>query len=136
MTEQKIVEIFKERNFRATPQRIAVYKYLREHPTHPDVDEIYKAVLADNPAFSRTTVYNSLQALEKEGLIQSVKIDSGKIHYDGDYKLHGHFLCEKCKRIYDFEVDDSFCKGIDGFEIKKEMYITAAYALNVNNFLN
>ena len=88
MTEQKIVEIFKERNFRATPQRIAVYKYLREHPTHPDVDEIYKAVLADNPAFSRTTVYNSLQALEKEGLIQSVKIDS-------------------------------FCKGIDGFEIKK-----------------
>ena len=79
MTEQKIVEIFKERNFRATPQRIAVYKYLREHPTHPDVDEIYKAVLADNPAFSRTTVYNSLQALEKEGLIQSVKIDSGKI---------------------------------------------------------
>lgn len=119
MTEQKIVEIFKERNFRATPQRIAVYKYLREHPTHPDVDEIYKAVLADNPAFSRTTVYNSLKALEKEGLIQSVKIDSGKIHYDGDYKLHGHFLCEKCKRIFDFEVDDSFCKGIDGFEIKK-----------------
>ena len=65
----EIVQIFKDRGFKATPQRIAVYKYLCEHRTHPDVESVYRAVLEDNPAFSKTTVYNALQALDACGLI-------------------------------------------------------------------
>ena len=101
----EIVQIFKDRGFKATPQRIAVYKYLCEHRTHPDVESVYRAVLEDNPAFSKTTVYNALQALDACGLIIPVTIDSGRIHYDADTRFHGHFRCEKCGRIYDFIPD-------------------------------
>ena len=74
MKETEIVELFRQKHFRATPQRIAVYKYLAEHPTHPDADEIYKVLIKESPSFSKTTVYNALQSLEECGLI--IKIQS------------------------------------------------------------
>ena len=96
----EIVQIFKDRGFKATPQRIAVYKYLCEHRTHPDVESVYRAVLEDNPAFSKTTVYNALQA-------------------------HGHFRCEKCGRIYDFIPDLIGIQGLDGFTVHhKDVYFS------------
>ncbi|MGN0458120.1 MAG: Fur family transcriptional regulator [Eubacterium sp.] len=123
MNELEIVNIFKENSFRATPQRIAVYKYLCENPTHPDADEIYKSVIKMNPSFSKTTVYNSLQALEEQGLIIKINIDSDRVRYDAHKKLHGHFVCEKCNKIYDFDVEKIVCCGIDDFIIsKKDVY--------------
>ena len=95
LNEIEIIGLFRENNFRATPQRIAVYKYLYENRTHPDADEIYKSVISANPSFSKTTVYNSLQALEERGLIARVNIDGERAHYDADMSLHGHFICEK-----------------------------------------
>ena len=118
----EIVQIFKDRGFKATPQRIAVYKYLCEHRTHPDVESVYRAVLEDNPAFSKTTVYNALQALDACGLIIPVTIDSGRIHYDADTRFHGHFRCEKCGRIYDWTALPSTTK----------MCTSAAFAAVVN----
>ena len=102
----EIVQIFKDRGFKATPQRIAVYKYLCEHRTHPDVESVYRAVLEDNPAFSKTTVYNALQALDACGLIIPVTIDSGRIHYD-------------------FVPDLIGIQGLDGFTVHhKDVYFS------------
>lgn len=106
MNEIEIAKLFKQNSFRATPQRIAVYKYLCENRTHPDADEIYKCVVKTHPSFSKTTVYNALQALENEGLVIKINIDKNRVRYDAFTSLHGHFLCEKCSKIYDFEVED------------------------------
>lgn len=123
MDTSDIVQLFKNNNFRATPQRIAIYKYLIENPNHPDADEIYKSVLKGHPSFSKTTVYNALSALEEQGLIISIKIDNNRIRYDAHNKLHGHFICEKCKKIFDFPVHDIVCCEMDDFEIKqKDVY--------------
>lgn len=123
MQEKQITELFKEKGFRATPQRIAVYKYLCENRTHPTVDDIYSFLSAIYPSFSKTTVYNALDALEKQGLITSVKIDSERIHYDAESELHGHFMCEKCRKIYDFKLNNIVCSRLDGFDIsKREVY--------------
>lgn len=125
MTETEIQKVFKSHSYRATPQRIAIYKYLCEHPTHPDVEEVYRYMLTDNPNTSRTTIYNVLQTLEKEGLILAIKIDSDRIHYDADTKLHGHFKCDGCNKIFDFLIDDIKCTGIDDFETKtKDVYFS------------
>lgn len=125
MKNEEIIKIFKEKHFKATPQRIAVYKYLCEHRTHPDVESVYKAVLSDNPSFSKTTVYNALEALTKNNLIIPVMIDSTRIHYDADTSFHGHFKCEKCGKIYDFEPKIEFSNGLDGFVIsQKDVYFS------------
>jgi Fe2+ or Zn2+ uptake regulation protein len=52
-------------------------------------------------------------------LITSVKIDNERIHYDANVNLHGHFLCEKCKTIYDFDIKEISFTGLDGFDISK-----------------
>ena len=125
MQNSEIISLFKEHNFRATPQRIAVYKYLYENRTHPDVDEIYNAVIRENPSFSKTTVYNSLEALAQEGIIIPVRIDSERIHYDANAAFHGHFICEECKHIFDFDITEFKSEGIDNFDIKqKDVYVS------------
>lgn len=123
MTTNDIQALFRSHSFRATPQRIAVYKYLCDHHTHPDVDEIYRVMIKENPNFSPTTVYNALKALEKEGLIISVTIDKDRVHYDANIDTHGHFKCEKCGRIFDFGIYDIKFGGIDDFYIRqKDIY--------------
>lgn len=123
VNELEITDLFRKNNFRATPQRIAVYKYLMENPTHADADEIYKCLVKIHPSFSKTTVYNSLQSLEEQGLIHKTIIDSQRVRYDANIELHGHFICDKCKKIYDFQVAGIDAKGLEGFDIReKDVY--------------
>lgn len=120
-----IIPLFKEKGIKATAQRIAVYNYLAEHPVHPDVDTVYQNVVKENPSFSKTTVYNCLQALDKCGLIIPIKIDADKIRYDADTSFHGHFICDKCKKIYDFRCGSCDFDGIDNFSItRKDVYFS------------
>ena len=115
MNENQIAALFKERKFRATPQRIAVYKYLCENRTHPDALEIYNNVVEQNPSFSKTTVYNSLAALEECGLVIRINVVGDSARYDGFVAIHGHFFCEKCGRIFDFDLQNIDCSLPQGF---------------------
>lgn len=119
----EIKALFSQKGLKATPQRMAVYKFLDENHIHPDVETVYSNVVKDNPSFSRTTVYNCLQALAGCGLLIPVMIDSEKIRYDADTSFHGHFKCECCGGIFDFKCADEVLSGIDGFEVRqKDVY--------------
>lgn len=133
MKTEDIIDAFKESNFRATPQRIEVYKYVYEHRTHPDAQEVYENVIEKNPSFSRTTVYNALKSLAGAGFIMPVTIDEERIHYDANTNLHGHFKCVKCSRIYDFETSLPQESGLDGFLItQKDVYYSGLCVHCVN----
>ncbi len=119
MNTREIIDLFKEKGLKATPQRIAVYNFLVENPVHPDVETVYQSMIMDNPSFSKTTVYNCLQALTDCGLLIPVKIDNEKIRYDADTSFHGHFKCDCCGRIYDFKCFDEKVSGIDNFKIRQ-----------------
>lgn len=123
MTETDIKSLFKKKHYRATPQRISIYKYLCEHPTHPDCECIYNIMKTEQPNLSLTTVYNVLESLEKEGFIIKINIDNNRVHYDADTKLHGHFKCNRCGKIYDFDIESVNATGLDGFVVDyKEVY--------------
>lgn len=119
MQTREITDLFHKKGLKITPQRIAVYKFLAENPIHPDVETVYNQVVADNPSFSKTTVYNCLQVLSACGLLIPVKIDADKIRYDADVRFHGHFKCEKCGKIYDFACEEGMFGGLENFEIKQ-----------------
>lgn len=119
MDTREIVNLFKQKGIKATPQRIAVYNFLVENPVHPDVETVYQSMIMDNPSFSKTTVYNCLQALTDCGLLIPVKIDNEKIRYDADTSFHGHFKCDCCGKIYDFKCFDEKVSGIDNFKIRQ-----------------
>lgn len=118
-----ITRLFREKGLKATPQRIAVYKFLAENHIHPDVETVYKNVVEDNPSFSKTTVYNCLKDLSDCGLLIPVKIDADKIRYDLNTYFHGHFKCDCCGKIFDFSCHESGIKGVEDFEIRqKDVY--------------
>ena len=113
MTQDKILALFREKGFRATPQRIAVFNYVYEHRDHPDVLAIYENVLKTNPGFSKTTVYNALKSL----------CDGGRTHYDANVNFHGHFICKCCGEIYDFELEEPAANLPSGFTVhQKDVY--------------
>ena len=101
----KYLKVLKEKNLKITPQRLIVLKYLGEHCTHPTTDKIYSDLKTNNPSLSKTTVYNTLDILEKNDIIQSLTISGSEHRYDFKHGMHHHFLCKKCGKIIDIDVE-------------------------------
>ena len=92
---------------RPSVQRVAVMKYLLTHHTHPTVDEIYSALAPEIPTLSRTTVYNTLHLLHEHGAILVLVMDGITAHFDGFTHPHAHFLCTRCGKVFDVELEST-----------------------------
>lgn len=102
---EKYVKLLKENSIKITPQRLEILKYLDEHKIHPTADQIYTGLKEKNPSLSKTTVYNSLETLIEHNLIQSLTICSSELRYEFKHKMHHHFLCKKCSKIIDIDIE-------------------------------
>ena len=102
-------------------QRIKIFDYLINNNTHPTVDTIYKNLSEEIPTLSKTTVYNTLKLLEEYHLIKSVNIEDNEIRYDAQRHIHGHFKCEQCGKIYDFDYNFKDLKflGLENFMLNQ-----------------
>jgi len=98
---QTTVTYLREKGLSPSPQRIAIYDFLKNNAIHPTVDTIYQAVLQELPTISRTTVYNTVKRLAAVGAIQEVIIEDGELRYDANISSHGHFKCLECGAVYD-----------------------------------
>ena len=101
---EKYVKILKEHNLKVTPQRLSILSYLETHMMHPTADEIYSALKKSNPSLSKTTVYNALESLKNNNIIQSLTICGSEHRFDFRNDTHHHFLCKSCGRIIDIEI--------------------------------
>jgi Fe2+ or Zn2+ uptake regulation protein len=101
----KYVNLLKEKQLKITPQRLEILKYMDTHHIHPTVDQIYCELKEKNPSLSKTTVYNSVEILEKNGILQSITISGSELRYDFKQGMHHHFLCKKCGEIIDIDIE-------------------------------
>lgn len=90
-----------QKNIKPSVQRTAVMEFLLNNKIHATVDEIYMALSPDMPTLSKTTVYNTLDLLVKNGAAQMLLIDEKNARYDADTSNHGHFFCESCGKVFD-----------------------------------
>ena len=74
------------------------------HLNHPTADEIYSELKKKNPAISKTTIYNALETLQKNNLVQNLTISGSEQRYEKKDEMHHHFLCKKCRKIIDIEI--------------------------------
>ncbi|WP_125152834.1 Fur family transcriptional regulator [Clostridium rectalis] len=98
-----ITDIFKEKKLKLTPQRIAVYKYLKSTKEHPSAETIYKALQPEYPTMSLATVYKALKTLVEVNLIQEINVGEGNFRYDENTCPHPHVQCLHCGRVDDIE---------------------------------
>jgi Fur family peroxide stress response transcriptional regulator len=93
------------RDFRITPQRLAVLKILAGSMSHPSVDDIYQEVKAEFPTTSLATVYKTVSLLKELNEVLELGFPDGSNRYDGNNPLpHPHAICMKCKKIMDPEL--------------------------------
>ena len=98
-----IAPIFKEKNLKLTPQRLAVYNYLINTTSHPSADIIYTDIHVQYPTMSLATVYKGLKTLVDVGLIQEINVGEGNFRYDGNSMPHPHLQCLGCGKVADFK---------------------------------
>ncbi len=131
------VEVLKAKNIRPSVIRIMIFDYLYANRTHPTVDDIYSSLASDVPTLSKTTVYNTVKLFVEKGLSKSITIEGFQTRYDADTAMHGHFLCKKCGRVYDFNIDNVADNELDGFAIvTKEIYYSGVCRECNNKNLN
>ena len=139
MPSNNLAEELHKRSIRVSEQRLIILEYLADNQYHPTADDIFNALHQDLPTLSKTTVYSTLKAFARENLLREINLDGHEHRYDINIGDHGHFRCDSCDRIYDFNISIDIIPSasLDGFLIKdKNVYfkgICPSCLLNINN---
>ncbi|AKL98578.1 Fur family transcriptional regulator [Endomicrobium proavitum] len=99
--------------------RKVILEFLEKTKTHPTADMIYAQTVKIIPTVSRTTVYNTVKVLAKEGIIDRVLTKKGEMRFDACKEPHIHFACNKCGKVFD--IKNCSCaklgKEVDGHKV-------------------
>jgi Fe2+ or Zn2+ uptake regulation protein len=84
-----------------TVQRRAVLEAVLQSPDHPTADRVLQVVQERLPGVSRATVYRTLEALARLGVIAKASLPGHPARYDRLVEPHHHFICRECETIID-----------------------------------
>jgi Fur family transcriptional regulator, peroxide stress response regulator len=100
---EEIMKALKNSGFRLTPQRQAICRLLVDSEEHPSALMIYEQLHPQYESLSLATVYNTLEALTKIGLVNVLgEVSSGDaVRYDAHTHPHINLACVQCHRIID-----------------------------------
>ena len=91
---------------RITSQRSLILEIIRRG--HLDADEIFRQARAKQPRLSLSTVYRTLQALKKLGLVEELHFDDTHHHYEmKPPSEHQHLVCLGCGKVVEFKCPPS-----------------------------
>lgn len=105
-TQIPFVDALRAHGLRLTPQRSKILQALHEAGEHLDADGLWQSVRRLDPGINLATVYRTLNALSKIGLIQQSFLGEGQKR--GYYELidkpvHYHFACQRCGKVLELE---------------------------------
>ncbi|MFZ4773780.1 MAG: Fur family transcriptional regulator [Terrimicrobiaceae bacterium] len=97
-------ELISHSGHRLTPQRREVYDVLLAERDHPTATEVFIRAKTRMPGISLATVYNCLETLVDCGLAKQVNVNREATRYCPNLQQHGHFVCERCAKVFDVPV--------------------------------
>lgn len=118
---QEKIERLREKGIVLTIQRLAVLEFLEQSITHPTVEDIYIGLKERYPTISRATIYTTLELLKNANEIQELYIRKDRVCFDKNPKMHHHFFCSMCEKIFDINIDCPVSKQgcVDGHMVKE-----------------
>jgi Fur family peroxide stress response transcriptional regulator len=119
----EFIPYLRERNLKATPQRMSILKILNRH-THPTVDELYEEIKKDFPSISLATIYKNLNILKETDMILEINTQVGKPRLDLFVHPHAHIVCKNCGAVEDIDFTDGTYTCKKEFEKKSSCTIT------------
>ena len=108
----------KRAGLKLTPQRLAIARELDGDESHPTAQELYERLRPAFPTMSFATVYNTLDALAKHGLIRTIRLGTA-VRFDPNTMAHHHAVCDACGIVLDLPAEDP-PKNAHGFSVRTE----------------
>ncbi|MGA2586083.1 MAG: transcriptional repressor [Candidatus Aminicenantales bacterium] len=112
-SEHRQRDRMKDHCARWTAPREEIFSLLIRSQRHLSVKEIYALLHPENPDIGLTTVYRTLDLLDKANLVRKINTGDGQGRYEynkGDHSDHHHHLiCTECGKILnyrDFEKEE------------------------------
>ncbi len=88
-----------------TKQRALVLKIVQTTEQHLTAEEIFHEAKNQMPEIALATIYNSLNYLCEQKMIEKISIKDQTDRYDKMFVRHDHRLCDRCGAISDVIID-------------------------------
>ena len=102
-SDKSAIEALRSRGYKATPQRIAICRFVLSTRDHPSAQQVYDEVKRIHPTVSLATVYKTLGVLKDLNLIQELNLPQGQARFDSYMKPHINLICLQCGNIIDLD---------------------------------
>lgn len=102
---ERILGLMRRQGGRVTSARRGVISALVEAPGHVTADDLATQVQATYPDVHLSTVYRTLDALERVGVVDHTHLGHGRAVYHLADEAHQHLVCELCGAV--IEVPDT-----------------------------
>ncbi len=124
----------REAGLKATGPRLAILAALERDRRHPSAEQIHAWLAHDHPSLSLSTIYSTLEAFARAGLIRRVNGLDGRLRVDGTREDHDHAVCRFCGSIYDVyrgcfalpPVPDRLPSGLEVVQVRLEYEVVCA----------
>jgi Fur family ferric uptake transcriptional regulator len=94
----------KEQGFRFTPQRRLILDIIHSTNARLSAEGIVHEVRDRMPGVNKSTVYRTLELLERLGCVFKSESDNGTIYHHAEEGHHHHLVCRACGKTIDCEV--------------------------------
>ena len=88
---------------KVTGSRVAILDAVERNCHHPSAEDIYQELVKSHPSLSLSTVYGTLSAFVRAGLVRKLSEVDGRLRVDGTKTPHDHAICRMCGAIFDVE---------------------------------
>ena len=105
MSASDLAERLRSVGLKVTGPRVAILDAVERNCHHPSAEDIYQELVESNPSLSLSTVYGTLSAFVRAGLVRKLSEVDGRLRVDGTKSTHDHAICRMCGTIFDIEPD-------------------------------
>jgi Fe2+ or Zn2+ uptake regulation protein len=101
-------DFLKSKGLLYTQPREVVLKEAISALWHFSADELTEQMHKNGIAISRATVYRTLSSMKEAGILNSVDLGHGHIHYEAPRtkKQHEHIACKQCGAICEIQAEN------------------------------
>jgi Fe2+ or Zn2+ uptake regulation protein len=91
-----------------TQQRDVILKEAISAKWHFSADELTSQMHKNGINISRATIYRTLASMKEAGILNTVDLGHGHIHYESPKakRHHEHITCEKCGAICEIQIEN------------------------------
>lgn len=104
-----ILELLRDQGGRVTSARRGVVSALVDAPGHVTAEDLAAHVQASYPDVHLSTVYRTLESLERLGVVDHTHLGHGRAVYHLVDQAHQHLVCEVCGTVIEVP-DETFAE--------------------------